>query len=455
MRRELATWGLVATGALVGLDVHAQDARRCDTSCAFETRLRNDGCCTPRARSPSPARGRCDALRHLSEGHCCAMGESWDAVRGACACLMDGGCGVDRCSRAAAVAAVCEATSVAAGPSVTSARRPRSVVSARSEQLILNELRMSRGPLGPLLGSSPSAPALMRLAEDIAELLLAKGAQVDELDEALEMALRAHNDPQVSALQQQQEALRQEAAQYRDRMIATLRALVARWPEYEHADQALDQLAGALREAGHDDEAIATSRALVERFPRSRYAPVAHAMVGDLLDARGDAAAERSYEHAVETEGDAHEIGAYARYRLAWIAARHRDLAGAMRRLSKALDIARGAEDRQQTALVDAMLREAPLIVAAALVDGRAFDASGALASFQAMVGTERDAFEMFARMADHLRDRAAWANAIAAYRHLMVNASHDGRFCAWRAQAQRAMTCLRSPAPPAGHPNG
>ncbi|MBK9035259.1 MAG: hypothetical protein IPL61_29060 [Myxococcales bacterium] len=176
------------------------------------------------------------------------------------------------------------------------------------------------------------------------------------------------------------------------------------------ADQVLAEYAEALRRGQRAGDVPAIWRRLIRDYPRSRWAGTASVALGDDAFAANDlTTAGAMYERAL---GDP-LVGAYARYKRAWVAWNRGDLEAA---LADFVEVARvGREPLRREALKDVVRAFAEVgSPAQAEAFFRALDRAGTptmllrLAAHYADVGKDRDAAATYALAQPQLDDAGA-----------------------------------------------
>lgn len=128
-----------------------------------------------------------------------------------------------------------------------------------------------------------------------------------------------------------------EARAWYERAAKVYGQVLARWPEFERADEASASLATALAELGRPDDAAAELTRLVRTWPTSAQAPRAWLLLGEhWFDRDNPQKALVAYQHAASS-ADA-EVRGYARYKLAWCWYNVGELDAAVATMTQVLD---------------------------------------------------------------------------------------------------------------------
>ncbi len=410
----------VVCGALLAASpASAQVPRRppCRTQCAFEVRLRGDGCCPARAPVRRRSVAPCVAPDHADAGHCCAAGEAWDVAAARCMCSVAAGCGAARCEGETSANDAPRASEGSGydAPSWLLARRSET---RRSRESIMRERQMSSSLLG---SEAPRDPE--RYARDVARVV----EDLDDLAFASEEEARATTDAQG------RDALHREAGQHREALIREVQGAVSRAPTASMMDLLLFRLGWALGAQQRHDEALRVYRVLIQRFPRSVYVPHAFLVFAEhYFEQSMWSAAAEFYERVALPATTDNRVRALALYRLAWTRLFQGDAAGALARFDEVLAWAVEHPDAPDIARLAAVARvEREVALWAAQPDRRVSGAE---------VPGDVDAM---ARAASVLLSAGASRGAMVLYRRLLDEHDADARYCAWRRAATREMDAL------------
>ena len=324
----------------------------------------------------------------------------------------------------------------------------RANIQARSEELLVNEIRLTAQLINRMRPNDANRPpALMRLAEDYQELLTAKNGRAEDLEEDIFQARNQHNDARVADLQRQQQELRTTAGQYREQLIRTFQNLVETAPNYEHMDQALFYLGFALQDAQRHDEALRVYRTMIQRFPNSPYVPNAYLSFAEHFFDTGEMEnARQFYERVLAIQDENNQVYGYALYKMAWVLYNLNDYEGSLQKFFEVINYGR---EHPQAPSVRSLLSNArmELVTVYAQVYGNAshpLNTTNAMNTFRRYAADEANAFDMFEKLAELYHDNGQWPNSIAMYHALMEAHSSDDKVCFWQSQVARAVVASR-----------
>lgn len=306
-------------------------------------------------------------------------------------------------------------------------------------------------PRRPRPGDRDWPDAMLRVVEDYEDLAEIKEGQAAVLPAQIAAARAVGNHAQVTALEARQHALRREVRDLRTRQAAILREVVARRPQYEHADAALFMLAVALDQQSDARGAAAASDDLAARFPSSPFATRASLLVaerdlayGALTDAR------RRYERALAAAPGT-PLEHLVLYRLAWTCLHLGDHAAARAAFVRLIAYLQARPDALEAAAMLAVARaELAVPYAATTTATRPRDVRRALADLRRLAADDDGALAMLEALARAYEHRGRWREARAVYQALVGQRPADARVDAWRRLAIRAQACgaRASPAP-------